>query len=121
MRLDSLLNETCANSGLEIPRSRFAPVKRTLDLILLMSDRYEYDNVTGTLQLSPDCNYDLASLQLDGRFYEKVADAFARMPQIPSMRRMKSLTVVGDVHFGRDVVLEVGFHLDKSKRLDRAM
>jgi hypothetical protein len=37
----------------------------------------------------------------------QVADALERMPDIPSMRNANSLTIVGDVHFGANVTINV--------------
>jgi len=88
-------------TAVEVPRSRFLPVKTTNDLLLVRSDVYEVDD-DGLLQQVPEraCVVDL-----DPRYYKRIADFEARFPHgVPSIREASSLTVRGDWSFGGGVV-----------------
>ncbi|MDO4900249.1 UTP--glucose-1-phosphate uridylyltransferase [Actinomyces sp.] len=88
-------------TAVEVPRSRFLPVKTTNDLLLVRSDVYEVD-ADGLLQQVPEraCVVDL-----DPRYYKRIADFEARFPHgVPSIREASSLTVRGDWTFEADVV-----------------
>ena len=88
-------------TAIEVPRSRFLPVKTTNDLLLVRSDVYEVDD-DGLLQMVPD---QACTVSLDPRFYKKIQDFEARFPNgVPSIKDAQSLTVEGDWTFGADVV-----------------
>ncbi|MDU0348466.1 UTP--glucose-1-phosphate uridylyltransferase [Actinomyces sp. MRS3W] len=88
-------------TAVEVPRSRFLPVKTTNDLLLVRSDVYEVD-ADGLLQQVPE---QACVVDLDPRYYKRIADFEARFPQgVPSIREASSLTVRGDWTFGADVV-----------------
>jgi UTP--glucose-1-phosphate uridylyltransferase len=89
-----------------VPRSRFAPVKKNSDLLVLMSDAYQL-NADYTLALAAECNGAPPIVNLDDRYYLLHAEMRARFPAgAPSLRRCVSLSVKGDVTFGRDVTVE---------------
>jgi UTP--glucose-1-phosphate uridylyltransferase len=85
-----------------VPRTRFAPVKTTDDLLVLRSDVYR---VTDGSVLEP-VREDLPYVELDPAFY-KLMDAFeARFPEgPPSLVEASRLVVRGDVTFGAGVVV----------------
>lgn len=88
-------------TAVEVPRSRFLPVKTTNDLLLVRSDVYEVD-ADGLLQQVPE---QACVVNLDPRYYKRIADFEARFPHgVPSIREASSLTVRGDWTFGADVV-----------------
>ena len=88
-------------TAVEVPRSRFLPVKTTNDLLLVRSDAYEVDE-DGLLQMVPER---ACTVSLDPRYYKKIKDFEARFPVgVPSVRGAESLTVEGDWTFGKDVV-----------------
>ena len=88
-------------TAVEVPRSRFLPVKTTNDLLLVRSDAYEVDE-DGLLQMVPER---ACTVNLDPRYYKKIKDFEARFPAgVPSVRDAESLTVEGDWAFGKDVV-----------------
>ncbi|WP_225755180.1 UTP--glucose-1-phosphate uridylyltransferase [Actinotalea sp. Marseille-Q4924] len=88
-------------TALEVPRSRFLPVKTTNDLLVLRSDVYADDDA-GRLVAQVDAPF----VDLDTDHY-KTIDAFdARVPHTPSLRSATALRVEGDWAFGRDVVVE---------------
>lgn len=84
-------------AALRVPRTRFAPVKTTDDLLGLWSDAYE---------LTPEMHVQLAPartkqgppiVRLDPAFYRKIDDFTARFPDgAPSLINCSSLTVEGD-------------------------
>lgn len=88
-------------AAVEVPRSRFLPVKTTNDLLLLRSDVYEVD-ADGLLQMVPE---EACTVSLDPRYYKTIKDFEARFPAgAPSLRGARSLTVEGDWTFGAGVV-----------------
>lgn len=90
--------------ALSVPRSRFLPVKKTNDLLLLWSDVYELDEA-----FLPCLADDVESpplVTLDEEYFGLINDLRIRFPHgAPSLRKATSLTVKGDVHFGRDVTV----------------
>ncbi|MDO5064298.1 MAG: UTP--glucose-1-phosphate uridylyltransferase [Actinomyces bowdenii] len=88
-------------TAIEVPRSRFLPVKTTNDLLLLRSDAYELDDAGLLTQVArPAC-----TVSLDSRFYKTIKDFEARFPHgAPSLRGAVSFTVAGDWTFGEGVV-----------------
>ncbi|ETJ06864.1 MAG: UTP-glucose-1-phosphate uridylyltransferase [Actinomyces urogenitalis DORA_12] len=88
-------------TAIEVPRSRFLPVKTTNDLLLVRSDVYELDE-DGLLQMAAD---QACTVNLDTRYYKKIKDFEARFPAgVPSIRHARTLRVEGDWTFGRGVV-----------------
>lgn len=88
-------------AAVEVPRSRFLPVKTTNDLLLLRSDVYEVD-ADGLLQMVPE---EACTVSLDPRYYKTIKDFEARFPAgAPSLRGARSLTVEGDWTFGAGVL-----------------
>jgi UTP--glucose-1-phosphate uridylyltransferase len=89
-------------AAIRVPRSRFAPVKTTNDLLVVRSDAYE---------LADDFTVHLASdraplVDLDADYFKLLADFEERFPRgAPSLVDCKRLTVRGDVRFGADVVV----------------
>ncbi|UYM06636.1 UTP--glucose-1-phosphate uridylyltransferase [Solicola gregarius] len=89
--------------AVEVPRSRFLPVKTTNDLLLLRSDVYETDE-RGIVSLQTDA---APLIDLDPAYYKLIAGFDARFPAgPPSLVRARSLTVRGDWTFGRDVAVD---------------
>ena len=87
-----------------VPRSRFAPIKTTADLLVVMSDCYQ---VTPEKTVEPVSGAKkLPEVHLDNKFYKNI-DAFqARFPAgAPSLLGCESLTVKGDVLFEANVVV----------------
>jgi UTP--glucose-1-phosphate uridylyltransferase len=88
-------------TALEVPRSRFLPVKTTNDLLVLRSDVYADDDAHRLV-----AQVDAPFVDLDTDHY-KTIDAFdAHVPHTPSLRSATALRVEGDWTFGRDVVVE---------------
>jgi UTP--glucose-1-phosphate uridylyltransferase len=92
-----------------VPRTRFAPVKTTDDLLVLRSDVY---TVSDDLVVAP-VNSRLPYVELDSRFYKIIDDFEARFPAgPPSLKQAERLVVHGDVTFGREVTVRGTAELD---------
>merc|ERR1712117_622116 len=91
-------------SGVNVPRSRFLPVKMTSDLLLVMSNLYSLIN--GSLTMSSKRMFaSTPSVKLGGKEFKKVKDFLIRFGSIPDMLELDHLTVSGDVAFGKGVSL----------------
>ncbi|MDN5748922.1 MAG: UTP--glucose-1-phosphate uridylyltransferase, partial [Pseudonocardia sp.] len=90
--------------AVHVPRSRFAPVKTTDDLLVVRSDAYR---LAPDGRLTPTFDGPGPVVTLDPRHYRMVSDFEQRFPRgVPSLRRCHRLDVAGDVTFGADVVVE---------------
>ncbi|RIK16196.1 MAG: UTP--glucose-1-phosphate uridylyltransferase [Acidobacteria bacterium] len=86
-------------TAIEVPRSRFRPVKTTDDLLLLRSDAFE---LAAGAELHPVV--DPLPLVTLGEHYRTLAAFECRFPHgAPSLREASSLTVEGDWTFGARV------------------
>jgi UTP--glucose-1-phosphate uridylyltransferase len=91
--------------GINVPRSRFLPVKKTSDLLLVMSNLYSLKN--GHLEMSPLRMFSNTPLvKLGDNNFSKVKDFLKRFATIPDVLELDHLTVSGDVTFGRGVSLK---------------
>ncbi len=103
--------------AMRVPRNRFAPVKSTADLLLVMSDCYV---LTGqqTLVVSPQRLDALPVICLDDRYYRKLDDFNQRFPDgAPSLVECSSLIVTGDIVFESGVVLRGDVRLENHSGL----
>lgn len=92
--------------GINVPRSRFLPVKKTSDLLLVMSNLYSLKN--GSLIMSPQRMFPTTPLvKLGENHFSKVKEFLGRFANIPDLIELDHLTVSGDVTFGRGVSLKV--------------
>ncbi|KAH9625790.1 hypothetical protein KSS87_006034 [Heliosperma pusillum] len=90
--------------GINVPRSRFLPVKATSDLLLVQSDLYTV--VDGFVVRNPvRANPANPTIEL-GPEFKKVSDFLNRFKSIPSIIDLDSLKVSGDVWFGAGVTLK---------------
>jgi UTP--glucose-1-phosphate uridylyltransferase len=100
--------------ALQVPKSRFAPVKTTDDLLLVRSDAYV---------LTPEAHLELARdtaplVELDSGFFKLIDDFDARFPAgPPSLVEADRLRVQGDVTFGRDVVVRGSVVVEGPRRV----
>ena len=92
--------------AIRVPRSRFAPVKTSNDLLAVRSDAY---TLTEDFRIVPSGHRRMRqfNINLDGRFYKYVSDLEARFPYgVPSLVHNHRLVVEGDFCFGKDVVCQ---------------
>lgn len=86
-----------------VPRSRFLPVKKCNDLLVVRSDRYRFDD-RHRLETVPGAGEAPPRISLDPAFYGRIDDFDARFEDgVPSLRQCRSLAVEGDVRFGPEV------------------
>lgn len=111
IQLETAAGAACKNfrgaCGVNVPRSRFLPVKKSSDLLLLMSNLYDIDN--GNLTLSALRSFPTTPLVKLGSSFDKVNEFLKRFQGIPDLLELDHLTVSGDVWFGKDVTLKVFF------------
>jgi UTP--glucose-1-phosphate uridylyltransferase len=103
--------------ALRVPRTRFAPVKTTSDLLVLRSDAYE---LTGDARLVlADGRSDAPLVSLDDAYYKRLRDFDERFPSgAPSLVEAQRLKVVGDVTFGAGVVVRGSVTVEGPATLD---
>jgi UTP--glucose-1-phosphate uridylyltransferase len=88
-----------------VPRARFMPVKSCNDLLNIRSDRYRL-SAEKRLSRNPDVQTDGIRIQLDPKYFKRIEDFDLRFHQgAPSLLACESLTVVGDVHFGKNITI----------------
>jgi UTP--glucose-1-phosphate uridylyltransferase len=93
-------------SAVRVPRTRFAPVKTTSDLLAIRSDSYVLSEDFRILP-SPERSSPAAVVNLDPAYFKNVDDLDARFPHgPPSLIHCETLRVVGDVRFGANVTCE---------------
>ncbi len=89
-----------------VPRTRFFPVKKCNDLLVVRSDCYLLDN-----QYMPKINPDKVAegplVSLDPEFYSRIDQFEARFPEgVPSLLACERLTVRGDIRFEKAVTVK---------------
>ena len=89
--------------GVNVPRSRFLPVKSCSDLLLITSDLYSLQH--GQLQMNPQRMFGQTPVVKLGDTFKKVAHYQKRFKTIPNILELDHLTVSGDVVFGRNITL----------------
>jgi len=109
--------------GVNVPRSRFLPVKSCSDLLLIKSDIYSLEH--GQLVINKSRMFDnipviklgdhfkkvcfpderIPSVISDHFFYVQIQQFQKRFKKIPKILELDHLTVTGDVYFGRNVTL----------------
>ena len=91
------------SKALQVPRSRFAPVKSNNDLLVVRSDVYELQS-DYTMKVSPSRKLaGLPLVTLDGSHYGLIKDFEQRIRRIPSLVNAESLSVHGDITFTHPV------------------
>merc|ERR1712028_165115 len=91
--------------ALMIPRSRFAPVKTTSDLLALRSDAYVLTK-DFRVELAPERNGVPPNIKLDGSY--KFVDALETLTPngVPSLINCSKLVIEGAVEFAAGTIIE---------------
>ncbi|MAT38606.1 MAG: UTP--glucose-1-phosphate uridylyltransferase [Ectothiorhodospiraceae bacterium] len=90
--------------ALLVPRTRFAPVKTTDDLLVVRSDAY---TLTDDYRVVPsqDCTVENVTVELDKEHYKLLDQLKAAFPSgPPSLKDCEMLTIIGPYTFGSGVV-----------------
>lgn len=104
--------ETAIGSGInffegslavKVPRIRFVPIKKTDDLLLVQSNLFIIDN--GILIKNPERQFEGLPLIRLGENFQDVEEYQNRFQTIPDILELDLLTVVGNVHFGKNMTL----------------
>ena len=105
------------SQALLVPRSRFAPVKTTNELLVVRSDAYALAD-DARIELAP--RRDAAPyVGLDAEHFKLMADFDARFGAgPPSLVAADRLEVEGDVTFGRDVVVRGSVRVEGPRRIE---
>ena len=85
-----------------VPRSRFAPVKTTAELLGVRSDAYLATD-DGRLDLASECDGRPPLIQLDARHYRTVEQLNANFAAVPSLCHCRELIVEGLVRFAEGI------------------
>lgn len=89
--------------GINVPRSRFLPVKSCSDLLLIKSDIYSLEH--GQLVMNENRLFGTSPVIKLGDHFKKIQQFQKRFKKIPKIIELDHLTVTGDVNFGRNVTL----------------
>ncbi len=89
--------------GINVPRSRFLPVKSCSDLLLIKSDIYSLEH--GQLVINENRMFGTTPVIKLGDHFKKIQQFQKRFKKIPKIIELDHLTVTGDVYFGRNVTL----------------
>jgi UTP--glucose-1-phosphate uridylyltransferase len=104
--------------ALRVPRTRFAPVKSTNDLLVLRSDAYVLA-ADARVEPAPGRGPEPPVVDLDDEFFKLLRDFEARFPEgAPSLAACERLVVSGDVTFGRDVVVRGSVEVSGPARIE---
>ena len=91
--------------AVQVPRTRFFPVKTCSDLLAVRSDGFRLDE-NFVMEPHPDLISPGPRISLDSRYYSKIDMFDARFPHgAPSLVRCRQLRVVGDVIFEEKVTI----------------
>jgi len=103
--------------AIRVSRSRFVPVKKTSDLLVLRSDAYRLAD--GSRIELADGRAAAPLVELDDEHFKRLADFDAHFPAgPPSLVAADRLEVRGDVTFGRDVAVRGSVVVDGPRRVE---
>ena len=100
-----------------VNRDRFAPVKKTNDMLAILSDAYE---LTTEFKLKLVSEYaKVPHIELNEEFYKNINDFMARFKGgIPSLIKCKSLIINADVNFRNNVKIVGDVKITKERILE---
>ena len=91
-------------TALQVPRSRFLPVKSCEDLLLVRSDRLLLNTADYTLNLDPDCPHKDIRIKLDQKYYKFIEEWELAFPHgVPSLRDCSNFCLSGPFLFRENV------------------
>ncbi|MDQ7033096.1 MAG: UTP--glucose-1-phosphate uridylyltransferase [Desulfonauticus sp.] len=89
--------------AINVPRTRFSPVKTTADLLLVRSNCYNLDEGKNIV-LNP--NQTLPQISLDPKFYKNFHEFEKRFPHPVKFEHCSQLEVKGDIIFGENITFK---------------
>ncbi len=104
-------------SAIKVSKARFMPVKGHNDLLAVWSDCYVVQKNKGIVS-NPDRDGMVPiTISLDPEFYRKIDMFFDRFKDgPPSLVQCDSLTVKGNVFFGKDIKVKGRVHIENTKK-----
>lgn len=103
--------------AIRVPRTRFAPVKSTNDLLAVRSDCYTLTDHYHVVP-NPACDVNKLNINLDSGYYKRIDDFERRFPfGAPSLVDCNSLLIKGDFNFGSDVKMKGSVSLINGGRM----
>merc|ERR1711879_142500 len=90
--------------GINVPRTRFLPVKGTSDLFIVQSNLYSL--ASGQLVRNPLRPFETVPFVKLGEDFKKVNQYMSRFKGIPDVLELDHLTVSGDVTIGKNMTLK---------------
>jgi UTP--glucose-1-phosphate uridylyltransferase len=105
--MGSAIEKLAGAIAIEIPYSRFLPVKTTNELLLMRSDLFQIDDKYH-LSLQAD---KMPEVSLDDRYYKLINDFDQRFKIVPSLIQASSFRVEGDWLFNQPSVIIGDVHL----------
>ncbi|WP_182868580.1 UTP--glucose-1-phosphate uridylyltransferase [Rhodopirellula sp. JC639] len=91
--------------AIRVPRSRFAPVKTTGDLIAVRSDAYEVRQ-DFSVGLIAQRNGVPPHVALDDRYFKKISDLDQRFADTPSLKTCETLKVTGNLNLASGISIQ---------------
>ena len=110
----SALNSFDGAVGINVPRSRFLPVKKTSDLLLIQSDLFSLDRGTLKRDLAMGRS-NLPKINLKDPFND-LKEFQQRIPVPPDIKELDSLELQGQVRFNGKVTLKGNVRLVSAKK-----
>lgn len=101
--LGSGINNFEGSLAVQVPRTRFVPIKKTDDLLLVQSNLFLFKD--GILVKNPNRQFEGLPLIRLGECFQSVEEYQERIQSIPDILELDLLTVVGNVYFGDDMTL----------------
>ncbi|HPZ10058.1 MAG TPA: UTP--glucose-1-phosphate uridylyltransferase [Candidatus Eremiobacteraeota bacterium] len=102
--------------AIRVPRTRFAPVKTSSDLLAVRSDAYILTEDFRIIQ-DPSRKIGQIVIDLDAKYYKLIQDMERRFPYgIPSLIDCEKLSIKGDIKFGQNVILKGNVRLVNEDR-----
>ena len=92
-------------TALAVPRTRFAPVKTTEDLLAVRSDNYILTEDFKVI-INPGRKLKPLTIDLDNKYYKLVDELDSRIPDAPSLVNCESLNIIGEHILGNGVKLQ---------------
>ncbi|MFZ1288583.1 MAG: UTP--glucose-1-phosphate uridylyltransferase [Melioribacteraceae bacterium] len=89
-------------AALSVPRTRFAPVKTTEDLLAVRSDNYILTDDFRVI-INPERKLQPLFVKLDSKHYKLVDDLDEKIPHLLSLVNCEKLVINGNYSFGKNV------------------
>jgi UTP--glucose-1-phosphate uridylyltransferase len=98
-------------TAIRVPRARFSPVKKSQDLLALWSDCYVMTADRRIIK-NPARSFGPLRIHLDEGYYKRIDQLRERFIHgAPSLVDCESLSIKGDVYFGKGIVVKGNVHI----------